>query len=128
MCPRPEQPVEDAETAADLVELLFEHDVDETAKNDSGLGDTPAYLAEVGHLVGTRGPCDDQLGLTRGQLLLLNERPPTESVAPPEAAGAVPRAPRQVNRKVRSVEIDWLCGGRSPAEARPLAEWFELTS
>lgn len=69
--PRPGQAaVEDAETAADLVELLLEWDADESAKNYSR--ETPADVAKAGHLFGTRGPYDDQLGLNRGQLLLLN--------------------------------------------------------
>lgn len=91
MCPRPGRSVEVTETAADMVELLLEYDADETEENSNGK--TPADLAEVGHLVDTPPPYDEQSGLTFGRLLLLNA-PQRKSMAPPEVAGAVPYPPQ----------------------------------
>lgn len=125
LCPRPGQSVEDAEAAADLVKLLLEYDADETARDYTSPRETPADFAKVGHLVGLHPPYDEQLGLTRGQLLLLNT--PREKAWRRRKLLVLRRAhPNRVRMTLREKkrEIDWLLSGRSPEDANSLAEFF----
>ena len=126
MCPRPDRSVEVTETAADMVELLLEYDADETEENSNGK--TPADLAEVGHLVDTPPAYDEQSGLTRGRLLLLNA--PREKAWRRRKLLVLCRThPNRVRLALQDArrEINWLLAGRSPDEANSLGEWFGLT-
>lgn len=124
LCPRPGQAVdENTETAADLVELLLEWGADETAENYSCPRKTPADLAKVGHLLGTPGPYNDQLGLTRGQLLLLNAG--REKAWRRRGLLVLCRThPNRVRLTLQDAKrhVDWFLGGKSQEEANSLGE------